>query len=109
LPSLVYSQSAIICLNLWRIPGFADALKGAPCGVRLPECLNGRVMAEMSSSISFLCFLLMNCFGLVSFVDEHPFGDLKSFRELALRASPRSLMPLYCRIYCKPQNDNKAN
>lgn len=27
----------------------------------------------------------------------------------ALRASPRSLMPLYCRIYCKPQNDNKAN
>jgi hypothetical protein len=66
-------------------------------------------MAEMSFSIFFLMFLIDEMFGLVSFVDEHAFGDLKSFRELALRASPRSLMPLYCRIYCKPQNDNKAN
>jgi hypothetical protein len=67
LPSLVYSQSAIICLNLWRIPGFADALKGAPCGVRLPECLNGRVMAEMSFSISFFMFLIDELFWVGQF------------------------------------------
>jgi hypothetical protein len=56
-------QSAIICLNLRRIPGFADALKGAPCGVRLPECLNGGVMAEMSFLFLFFCFLSMKCLG----------------------------------------------
>jgi hypothetical protein len=61
-------------------------------------------------SISFFMFLIDEMFGLVSFVDEHAFGDLKSFRELALRASQLSLMTLStAESTAKPQNDNKAN
>jgi hypothetical protein len=55
-------------------------------------------------------FLIDEMFKLVSFVDEHAFGDLKSFRELALRASQLSLMTLStAESTAKPQNDNKAN
>ena len=35
---------------------------------------------------------LLELFGLVSFIDEYTFGDLKSFREQFANASPRSCL-----------------
>ena len=38
---------------------------------------------------------LLELFGLVSFIDEHSFGDLKSFRE-QFAGSPRSALSICC-------------